>query len=304
MQCLRIGPVIHLRKLGVSPRLRNPYTILGVSPGASKKEVKNAYRNKVKQCHPDLHPDDSAKAAEFRKVQEAYESVLSGAAKQSTSRSSRKRPFTAQTEEENGYYDEGGKWNPGMDFEAQWRQRMKIRQEYEKRAKAAKDRESKEFRDSKIYQRARYVHHNLNKMNDKYDYDPEVVEEIRRMRRKEYEDFMKRRNSAKRVDPHGIRKFILSLVTFCCLCSSLTIIYQERERQSVEQLARNDAQLRSMIAWNNQTRDVMRDRMAKQRELVTENDLDQLDDQNRAILEKLEQSSEALRSSEIYKKRF
>ena len=59
-----------------------------------------------------------------------------------------------------------------------------------------------------------------------------------------------------------------------------------------------------MIAWNNQTRDVMRDRMAKQRELVTENDLDQLDDQNRAILEKLEQSSEALRSSEIYKKRF
>ena len=112
MQCLRIGPSIRLRKLGVSHRLRNPYTILGISPGASKKEVKNAYRNKVKKCHPDLHPDDPSKAAEFRKVQEAYESVLSGAAKQTTSRSSRKRPFTEQNEaEEKGYYDEGGKVN-------------------------------------------------------------------------------------------------------------------------------------------------------------------------------------------------
>ena len=59
-----------------------------------------------------------------------------------------------------------------------------------------------------------------------------------------------------------------------------------------------------MIAWNNQTRDIMRDRMAKQRELVKDHDLEQLDDENRAILEKLEQSSEALRNSEIYKKRF
>ena len=59
-----------------------------------------------------------------------------------------------------------------------------------------------------------------------------------------------------------------------------------------------------MIAWNNQTREVMRDRMAKQRELIKDNEVDQLDDENRAILEKLEQSSEALRNSEIYKKRF
>ena len=59
-----------------------------------------------------------------------------------------------------------------------------------------------------------------------------------------------------------------------------------------------------MIAWNNQTREVMRDRMAKQSQLVKDNQVDQLDDENRAILEKLEQSSEALRNSEIYKKRF
>ena len=59
-----------------------------------------------------------------------------------------------------------------------------------------------------------------------------------------------------------------------------------------------------MIAWNNQTREVMRDRMAKQSQLVKDNQVEQLDDENRAILEKLEQSSEALRNSEIYKKRF
>jgi DnaJ-class molecular chaperone len=36
--------------------------VLGVRPGASLKELKAAYRERVKQCHPDLNP---SKAAEF-----------------------------------------------------------------------------------------------------------------------------------------------------------------------------------------------------------------------------------------------
>ena len=38
--------------------INDPYKILGVSPDASKDEIKSAYRKKAKLYHPDLHPDD------------------------------------------------------------------------------------------------------------------------------------------------------------------------------------------------------------------------------------------------------
>ena len=45
---------------------------LGVPAHASPEQIKRAYRQAVKQTHPDLHPDDAI--ARFRRVQEAYES--------------------------------------------------------------------------------------------------------------------------------------------------------------------------------------------------------------------------------------
>ena len=36
----------------------DPYKVLGLSPGASQEEIKRAYRQKVKEYHPDLHPND------------------------------------------------------------------------------------------------------------------------------------------------------------------------------------------------------------------------------------------------------
>ena len=41
----------------------NPYEVLGINPGATKDEIKSAYRKMAKKYHPDLHPDDP-KAAE------------------------------------------------------------------------------------------------------------------------------------------------------------------------------------------------------------------------------------------------
>ncbi|MCR4689258.1 MAG: molecular chaperone DnaJ, partial [Saccharofermentans sp.] len=52
------------------------YDILGVGKEASDDDLKKAFRQKVKQYHPDLHPGDAEAEAKFKEVNEAY-SVLS-----------------------------------------------------------------------------------------------------------------------------------------------------------------------------------------------------------------------------------
>lgn len=49
------------------------YKVLGVQRTASDEEIRKAYRQLVKTLHPDLHPDDSLKADQFKKVSAAFE---------------------------------------------------------------------------------------------------------------------------------------------------------------------------------------------------------------------------------------
>jgi len=49
------------------------YDLLGVQPDASKDQIRKAYYRKAKACHPDKHPGDKAKEAEFKAVSEAYQ---------------------------------------------------------------------------------------------------------------------------------------------------------------------------------------------------------------------------------------
>ena len=50
---------------------RDYYEILGVSKTATESEIKSAFRKKAKECHPDLHPGDKAKEAQFKELNEA-----------------------------------------------------------------------------------------------------------------------------------------------------------------------------------------------------------------------------------------
>ena len=61
-----------------SLRMPDYYQILDLVPGATKEEIKKAYRRKVMEYHPDRN--DSAEARQlFLRVKEAYE-VLMGRA--------------------------------------------------------------------------------------------------------------------------------------------------------------------------------------------------------------------------------
>ena len=54
----------------------DPRKVLGVGPDASQEEIKKAYRQKAKECHPDLHPDDPHATEKMNEVNEAYDMLM------------------------------------------------------------------------------------------------------------------------------------------------------------------------------------------------------------------------------------
>ena len=55
--------------------MRDPYTILGVSKGASAAEIKSAFRKLAKKLHPDANKHDAKAASRFAELNAAYEIV-------------------------------------------------------------------------------------------------------------------------------------------------------------------------------------------------------------------------------------
>lgn len=55
--------------------MTDPYSVLGIQPSADDETIKKAYRQKCKQYHPDLHPNDPAAEEKFKEVQAAYREI-------------------------------------------------------------------------------------------------------------------------------------------------------------------------------------------------------------------------------------
>ena len=51
--------------------MQDPYSVLGVNPGATKDEVKKAFKKRAMETHPDRGGNEE----EFKKVNEAYEQI-------------------------------------------------------------------------------------------------------------------------------------------------------------------------------------------------------------------------------------
>ena len=52
--------------------MTDPYSVLGIQPGADEETIKKAYRQKCKQYHPDLHPNDPTAEDKFKEVQAPF----------------------------------------------------------------------------------------------------------------------------------------------------------------------------------------------------------------------------------------
>lgn len=53
----------------------DPYQVLGVAPGASEEEIRQAYRRLAKKYHPDLNPGDKSAAQKMNEVNAAYDAL-------------------------------------------------------------------------------------------------------------------------------------------------------------------------------------------------------------------------------------
>jgi hypothetical protein len=71
---LGVGEILAAR-LRAFPGERDPWTVLGLAPGAPRAEVKRSYRRLSRLFHPDLSPGDGG--ASFRELQTAYSQLTS-----------------------------------------------------------------------------------------------------------------------------------------------------------------------------------------------------------------------------------
>lgn len=67
----QIRLIVH--SLNLAPSQKDYYSFLGLSRDASLEEIKQAFRSKSFECHPDLHPEDPEAEERFKELFQVYE---------------------------------------------------------------------------------------------------------------------------------------------------------------------------------------------------------------------------------------
>lgn len=83
--------------------INDPYAVLGVSRNATPEEIKKAYRQKARQYHPDMHPDDPDATRKMNEINEAYD-MLTNPEKYERARAQER----AQQQYRSGYGSQSG----------------------------------------------------------------------------------------------------------------------------------------------------------------------------------------------------
>ena len=77
--------------------IQDPYRVLGVSPGASDDEIKQAYRRLAKKYHPDVNHGSPEAEQKMKEINEAYDMIVN-------------HKYTPGQNASGGYQSYGGGW--------------------------------------------------------------------------------------------------------------------------------------------------------------------------------------------------
>ncbi|MCR5087888.1 MAG: DnaJ domain-containing protein [Oscillospiraceae bacterium] len=90
----------------------DPYKVLGVPSGAGPEEIKRAYRKKIKEYHPDLHPNDPVAAKKTNEINEAYDMLQNPEKYEAQRRQQQQRQQQSQ-----GAYGYGGQQRSSQSYQ-------------------------------------------------------------------------------------------------------------------------------------------------------------------------------------------